>query len=110
MADDIKPSPSLPIACSLTPDAVRARRGALLPGLFDRADAVDRFENGMRLRFAASGELLHAIAATVDAERQCCRFLKFELGVEPDGGPISLTLTGPAGTAEFLDALVRPDA
>ena len=98
----------LPIACSLTPEAVRARRGDLLPGLFDRAETVERLDNGMRLRFAASGDVLQAIAATVDAERQCCRFLRFDVGVEPDGGPIWLTLTGPAGTAEFLDALVRP--
>jgi hypothetical protein len=104
------PADPLPIACSLTPEAVRARRGDLLPGLFDRAEAVERLENGMRLRFTASGELLQAIAATVDAERQCCRFLRFDVGIEPDGGPIWLTLTGPAGTAEFLDALVQPEA
>lgn len=38
---------------------------------------------------------------------QCYRFLQFEVTVEPDSGPIVLTITGPPGTADFLDALIR---
>ncbi len=33
--------------------------------------------------------------------------LRFEFTLEPDGGPIWLPLTGPAGTAEFLSGLVQ---
>ena len=29
----------------------------------------------------------NAIARTIAAERLCCRFLRFEMIVEPDGGP-----------------------
>jgi hypothetical protein len=46
------------------------------------------------------------IARTIDAERQCCRFLHFGVTVEPDGGPITLELSGPSGTREFLSALL----
>ena len=42
----------------------------------------------------------------LDAERQCCRFLRFELSVGPDLGPLTLTLTGPEGTQQFLEALL----
>ena len=42
----------------------------------------------------------------VEAQRQCCRFLRFEITVEPDGGPISLELSGPPGTREFIAALL----
>ena len=101
------PSSQLPVACSLSPEALQARRANLLPGLVRRAAGTDRLPNGMRLRFTASTDALQAIASTVEAERQCCRFLRFDMAIEPDGGPIWLTLTGPAGTAEFLDALVR---
>jgi hypothetical protein len=97
----------LPIACSLSPEAIRARKAELLPGLFRRAAATETLPNGIRLQFSASTEAIQAIAATIDAERQCCRFLRFELTVEPDAGPIRLTLTGPDGTAEFLTALVQ---
>ena len=46
------------------------------------------------------------IARAVDAERQGCRFLRFRITVEPDGGPIVLELTGPPGTREFISALL----
>ena len=97
----------LPIACALSPEAIRARRANLLPGLVERADATESIPNGIRVRFAPSSDILQAIVTTIDAERQCCRFLQFEVTLEPDAGPIWVTLTGPAGTAEFLDALVR---
>ena len=95
----------LPIVCALTAEAIQARKSALLPGLVQRAEACEQLTNGLRLRFSASTEILRDIAATIDAERQCCRFLRFELTVEPGGGPISLSVTGPPGTADFLDAL-----
>jgi hypothetical protein len=72
-----------------------------------RADATETLPNGMRLRFIASSDVLQAIASTIDAERQCCRFLQFHLTIEPNAGPMWLTLTGPAGTSEFLSALVH---
>jgi hypothetical protein len=49
--------------------------------------------------------VLSAIAETIDAERLCCRFLRFELVVAPNGGPVELRLNGPPGTAEFLAEL-----
>ena len=97
---------NLPIACSLTPDAVAARRAGLLPGLAERADAREEIADGVRLKFAPSGDVLRAIADVIEAERQCCRFLTFELTVEQDGGPVWLTLSGPEGTSEFLAALL----
>jgi hypothetical protein len=97
----------LPIACSLTPEAIQARRANLLPGLLERADAAEPLPNGLRLRFTPSHGALQAIASTIDAERHCCRFLRFDVEIEPDAGPVWLTLSGPPGTAEFLDALVR---
>ena len=78
-----------------------------MPGLFRRALATELLPNGVRLQFSPSPGVLEAIASTIEAERQCCRFLRFELTVETDAGPISLLLTGPSGTAEFLSALAQ---
>jgi hypothetical protein len=86
---------------------VRAGRAGLLPGLLERADEREPTSDGYRLTFAASSETLQAITNVMDAERQCCRWLRFELTVTPDGGPMVLTLSGPAGAQEFLDALFR---
>ena len=65
--------------------------------------SMEETATGMRLRLPA--DALSAILQAVDAERQCCRFLRFDITVEPDGGPIRLELVGPPGTREFLSAL-----
>ena len=97
----------LPLACTLDTAELAARRDALLPGLIARATGHEILPDGMRWQFRPSSDLLTAVVATIEAERHCCRFLRFELGVAPDGGPLSLTVTGPAGTREFLAALIR---
>ena len=78
----------------------------LLPGLLEQAQERMSLSNGLRFSFAPSSEFLRAAVQTIDAERQCCKFLKFELTVEPDGGQMWLEITGPAGTVEFLDTLL----
>jgi hypothetical protein len=97
---------SLPLACTLTPSELAARRGGLLPGLAARAVASAPVEGGRAWRFDDAPGLLADIAAVVEAERRCCRFLRFALAVEPGDGPVALTVTGPEGTAEFLESLV----
>ena len=96
---------NLPIVCTLTPETVATRKAQLLPGLFRRAETTESTPDGYRLRFASSSEMLQAVVAAIDAERQCCRFLRFDLTVEPDAGPLALTLSGPPGAGEFLAAL-----
>jgi hypothetical protein len=99
----------LPIACELTPAELAARRDGLLAGLLAQASERIALSNGFRWRFAPSTELLMAAVKSIDAERQCCRFLKFALTVEPDAGDVWLEVTGPDGTAEFLSPLLRRD-
>ena len=99
-------STNLPVACALTPEAIAARRAGLLPGLAERADAREEIPDGIRLRFTPAADTVRVIADTIDAERQCCRFLRFTLTVEQDGGPVWLGMTGPPGTREFLAELL----
>jgi hypothetical protein len=96
----------LPIACSLTPEALRARREGLLTELARQAEHSERLPEGLRFRFPASTETVTTIARAIDAERRCCRFLQFTVTVAPDEGPISLELTGPPGAGEFVAALI----
>lgn len=96
----------LPVVCTLTPEALEARRLGLLSELANRADDFERLTDGIRLRFPVTSETLSTVARAVNAERHCCRFLRFSITVEPDGGPIVLELMGPQGTGEFLAALL----
>src|SRR5688572_19838236 len=98
----------LPIACELSPAELQARREGLIPALLALGQERIKLNNGFRWRFAASGEFLAAAVDTIDAERRCCRFLQFVLTVEPDAGSMWLEITGPPGTAEFLETLTNP--
>ena len=95
----------LPIVCSLSPEALQARRLGLLAELMDLAERHEPISEGMRLTFPAELVTLSAVARAVEAERHCCRFLRFSITVEPDNGPIVLELMGPRGTGEFLAGL-----
>jgi hypothetical protein len=95
--------PDLPVACSLTSAARAARRQDLLSGVVRRAEKIIEQSNGYRLQFRP--DQLPEVVRMIDAERECCRFLRFVLTVEPDEGPIGVDLIGPPGTREFLAAM-----
>jgi hypothetical protein len=97
----------LPIACSLPGRELTDRAAELLPGLARLATSSVPIDRGYRFEFVASSECLHAVVAVIDAERACCRFMHFQLTVEPDAGPIRLDVTGPPGTREFISGLVE---
>lgn len=92
----------LPIACELSPTDLTGRRDGLLAQLAVSASEITEIENGVALVLPTSSEVTGLIAQVIDAERQCCRFLRFRCTYEPDLGPISLEVTGPEGTGAFL--------
>jgi hypothetical protein len=98
---------NLPIACTLGPATVKARCEDLLGGLVRRASERIELPNGYRVRFDPAADILSTIAKVIEVERQCCRFLTFELAMEPDNGPIWLQFTGPEGTREFLTDMLE---
>lgn len=97
----------IPIACTLSPDALQTRRNGLLADLLQRAEHRELTENGLLVRLPSPSDTVAAVARVVDAERICCRFLRFVITIEPDGGPVILELSGPAGTREFIAGLLN---
>lgn len=95
--------PDLPIVCTLPDRELQERRDGLLAQLV--ACATDRrfTEDGASFEFATSDEVTALLTQVLAAERQCCRFLRFRVTFEPDLGPITLEITGPGGTREFLE-------
>ena len=96
-----------PIFCRLTPEALDARKRDLLSALVDRSVGRELLTDGVRLRFESSEETLSSIVQAVEAERHCCRFLRFTITVEPNDGAMLLELTGPPGSREFVAALLE---
>jgi hypothetical protein len=101
---------SIPIACSLTPDELRASRDELLPGLAAGARRRTPLPNGLRLTFDATAARLRQIHAVVVRERRCCAFLDLRPGLSPGGAWLTLDVTGPDGTAELLAELLADEA
>lgn len=97
----------LPIACTLTDAERRGTRAALLPGLLDVALEVVPLPTGYRARFSGTAGIVQRIADVLERERGCCRFLAFVVEAAANGGDVTLSVTGPPGTREFLDGLVR---
>ena len=96
----------LPIACTLDSASLAARRDGLLADLLKQTATREALLNGWRFTFAPAPGTLELIARAIDAERQCCRFLTFELAVAADLGAFVLELSGPPGTREFLGDLL----
>jgi hypothetical protein len=63
---------------------------------------VQEVEYGYEFMFPNETEIISKITEFVVNERLCCPFLKFTLNVFSNGEPVSLSLTGPIGTQEFL--------
>ena len=70
--------------------------------LMESIQSVQERENGYELNFSNETEFISKIAEFIAKERLCCPFLKFTLKVSSEDEPITLTLTGPIGTQEFL--------
>ena len=63
---------------------------------------VQELENGYQFTFPNESEFISRIAEFISNERLCCPFLEFTLNVVSNSELLSLSLTGPLGTQEFL--------
>jgi len=71
-------------------------------GLYQTLREIRDVENGYEFIFPNGKESTTRLAEFISNERLCCPFLEFTLRIASDDEPISLTLTGPEGTQEFL--------
>jgi hypothetical protein len=94
----------LPIACNLTRSELQERRATILKAVREAVVEVRELENGYMYSFPSAADWLGRLAELIEFERQCCRFLRFRLTVEADGGPLWLEMTWPVGTKEFLSS------
>ena len=72
--------------------------------LFQSLQTIRDAEKGYEFSFPNRSELIVNVAEFISKERLCCPFLEFILTVAPGNEYITLLLTGPVGTREFLRA------
>ncbi|MEW6084209.1 MAG: hypothetical protein AB1607_06405 [Chloroflexota bacterium] len=92
-----------PLACDMTVFTPAERESHIQNTLqlYQSVRDIRAAENGYEFLFPYTTEVTK-LAEFIAKEKMCCPFLEFTLKVEPNKKPISLTLTGPDGTQEFL--------
>ena len=94
-----------PFACdrlALEP-AVRSRHFDVLgPQLRSMKTGVRELSNGYAFKFPADMKTVQLVAEWAAGERLCCPFFDIEITLEPEGGPMWLTMTGREGTKRFM--------
>ncbi|HYC54108.1 MAG TPA: hypothetical protein VEL28_04130 [Candidatus Binatia bacterium] len=98
---------SIPVACGLPDDRLRARMREIESGIGPRIAGVRELEDGYELQFSAQGDIVEALGRFIAFERQCCPFLDFGLRVRAGGGPVTLTLSGTAEAKTFLGSAIE---
>jgi hypothetical protein len=66
--------------------------------------SIREVQKGYEFVFPNESQYISGIAEFITNERLCCPFLDFGLNVKSNDPSISLSLTGPVGTQEFLRA------
>ena len=92
----------LPISCELSEGGQRSRREEISHKLFSGCKDVRELKDGYEFVFPGGEKWTEGLLRFIAEERECCRFFAFKLLFEPDLGPISLIMRGPAGTKDFL--------
>jgi hypothetical protein len=99
--------PSNPaIACDLSALTARERtmRAELAARIRSLATQLVELEDGYALRLASEPEVARHALEWMLLESRCCPFLRMELVVEAERGPLWVRLRGAAGVKEFLKA------
>ena len=93
-----------PLACDMTaiPAEQRPVHLAKSRELFLQIQETRELPNGYEFRFADESDVLRRLAEFVSLEKLCCPFLRFEIEVEAESGPVWLRLTGREGVKEFI--------
>jgi hypothetical protein len=96
-------SDDTPMACGLTSAELRERAATLLARFRSAVIGTEELRDGYALLVSGEGKWIAMIAEMIAAERECCPFLTFELVAPPNMGPVTVSVTGPAGAKEFLE-------
>ena len=92
----------LSVACTLSEPELAKRRAGLFTDLARRRQEARWLPEGVTICYSPEQGTLALLGEFIQLESQCCPFLRFQLSVEPGGGPVCLELTGPPGTRDFL--------
>jgi hypothetical protein len=90
------------VACKLTTPELQERQKTVIAEV--KKLLVQRIEttNGVRYSFNDSDNTIDLLTSFIKTERLCCSFFTFNLVIGQSEGFVSLELSGPAGTKDFI--------
>jgi hypothetical protein len=91
---------------ALTPGQ-RTRRSEVLALLTERALDIVETADGIAFQLRGDPDTPALAGEFVAYESRCCPFIRFELAVQAEGGPVYLRLGGRPGVGEFLRETFR---
>ena len=95
-----------PVACCLSDAELRQREATLLAQFKSALTASEELPEGYAFRIPGEKKWLALVADLIITERECCPFLRFELTAEPKMGALTIRMTGPEGTKQFLRSIL----
>ena len=95
---------TIPIACDMSVFSPEERESHIknTRQLYQSVLSIREVENGYEFAFPGRSEFILGLGEFISNERLCCPFLKFNLLIPPADDPVTMTLSGPEGTKEFL--------
>jgi hypothetical protein len=104
--EDGSTNQELPFTCDMNAIAPAERKPHIetIEEIFGGVQEIREISTGYSFRLANESTLLMRTAAFIIKERLCCPFFGFTLEVEPAGGAVWLSLTGPEGVKPFIQA------
>ena len=94
------------LACNVhaIPGELRPIHQANTERIFASAQEVQELPTGYMWRLPNETDLLQTVVAFISYERLCCPFFRFALKIEPEQGPLWLSLTGDVDVKDFLQS------
>ena len=92
------------LACHLSaiPQEQRAAHEATVRRIFAATQEVRELSMGYALRLPNETTILQDMVTYISNERLCCPFFHFTLEIEPEQGPVWLSLTAAVDVKDFL--------
>jgi len=95
-------SESIGLACRLIGPELAERKALIAAELLDQVASVVESDDGFTLRWSSGDPWAERVLEIVRLERQCCPFIRFELTIEPNDGPVTLRLLGNDEVKQFI--------
>ncbi len=92
------------IACKLTTPEMQQRKATVIASLKKQVIEKKELENGYSFRLKGTDSIVDELADLVKTERLCCDFFDFSIKVAGDGSAAWLSITGPKGAKDFINA------